>query len=123
MRPESHHCSGAGNATWKTWLGAALAAWLLLAESFAVAHEYDRPRTRTAKRAPSASAPRASAPATSRRPTHFEPAIATSFVVVAAVVVFLVRRAYPPVCARPSRRFLHVLSSRRSGLSRAVHRR
>lgn len=28
-------------ATWKTWLGAALAVWLLLAEAFAVAHEYD----------------------------------------------------------------------------------
>jgi VIT1/CCC1 family predicted Fe2+/Mn2+ transporter len=28
-------------ATWKTWLGAALTVWLLLAESFAVAHQYD----------------------------------------------------------------------------------
>jgi hypothetical protein len=30
------------NATWKTWLGAALAIWLLLAESFAVTHPFDR---------------------------------------------------------------------------------
>ena len=30
------------NATWKTWLGAALALWLLLAESFAVAHPFDQ---------------------------------------------------------------------------------
>jgi len=28
--------------TWKTWLGAALAVWLLLAESFAVTHPFDR---------------------------------------------------------------------------------
>jgi VIT1/CCC1 family predicted Fe2+/Mn2+ transporter len=28
-------------ATWKTWLGAALTIWLLLAESFAIAHQYD----------------------------------------------------------------------------------
>jgi hypothetical protein len=30
------------NATWKTWLGAALVVALLLAESFAVAHPLDR---------------------------------------------------------------------------------
>jgi len=30
------------NAAWKAWLGAALAACLLLAESFALAHELDR---------------------------------------------------------------------------------
>jgi hypothetical protein len=29
-------------ATWKTWLGAAVIVWLLLAESLAVAHPYDR---------------------------------------------------------------------------------
>ena len=29
------------SATWKTWLGAALAVWLLLAESFAVTHPFD----------------------------------------------------------------------------------
>jgi hypothetical protein len=29
------------NATWKTWLGAALVVWLLLAESLAVTHPYD----------------------------------------------------------------------------------
>ena len=28
-------------ATWKTWLGAALTVWLLLAESFAITHQYD----------------------------------------------------------------------------------
>lgn len=28
-------------ATWKTWLGAALAVWLLLAEAFAVTHDYN----------------------------------------------------------------------------------
>lgn len=30
------------SATWKTWLGAALVAWLLLAESLAVTHPLDR---------------------------------------------------------------------------------
>ena len=30
------------SATWKTWLGAALAVWLLLAESFAVTHPFDQ---------------------------------------------------------------------------------
>jgi hypothetical protein len=29
------------NPTWKTWLGAALVVWLLLAESLAVTHPYD----------------------------------------------------------------------------------
>jgi hypothetical protein len=29
-------------ATWKTWLGAALVVWLLLAESLAVTHPLDR---------------------------------------------------------------------------------
>jgi hypothetical protein len=28
-------------ATWKSWLGAALTVWLLFAESFAIAHQYD----------------------------------------------------------------------------------
>ncbi len=27
--------------TWRTWVGVALAAWLVVAESFAVAHQYD----------------------------------------------------------------------------------
>lgn len=30
------------SAAWKTWLGAALALWLLLAESFAVTHPFDQ---------------------------------------------------------------------------------
>jgi hypothetical protein len=30
------------SATWKTWLGTALAVWLLLAESFAVTHPFDQ---------------------------------------------------------------------------------
>ncbi len=33
---------GRRNAAWKTWLGAALALWLLLAESFAVVHPFDQ---------------------------------------------------------------------------------
>ena len=75
------------NATWKAWLWVALAAWLLLAESFAIAHEYDsaaHPNGQTCAVCVSAASLGAGDVAV---PTHFEPAIATSFVVAAAVVV------------------------------------
>jgi hypothetical protein len=86
MRPGSilQRCR---NSTWKTWLGAALAAWLLLAESFAVAHEYDSHANgqvcAVCVTATSFAAGNVAALA------HFEPAIATTFVVVAAGIVFL----------------------------------
>jgi len=75
------------NATWKTWLGAALAVWLLLAEAFAVAHEYESHANgqvcAVCVSAASFTAGNVSSP------VHFEPTIATAFVVVAAGIVFL----------------------------------
>jgi len=76
-------------ATWKTWLGAALAAWLLLAESFAVAHQYDLAgHASNQDCAVCVSVASLGAGAVSA-PVHFEPVIAASFVVVAAGIVFL----------------------------------
>jgi hypothetical protein len=87
MRPGSilQRCR---NATWKVWLCVAFAAWLLLAESFAIAHEYEsaaHPNGQTCAVCVSAASFGAADVAA---PTHFEPAIATSFVIVAPVVVF-----------------------------------
>jgi hypothetical protein len=78
-----------GNATWKTWLGAALAAWLLLAGSFAVAHEMDfAGHANNQDCAVCISVASFGAGAVSVL-VHFEPAISASFVVVAAGIVFL----------------------------------
>jgi hypothetical protein len=75
------------NGTWKTWLGAALSAWLLLAESLAVAHQYD---SHPADQACAVCVGAASFGAGNvAAPVHFEPAIATAFIVVAAGIVFL----------------------------------
>jgi hypothetical protein len=75
-------------ATSKTWLAAALAAWLLVAESFAFTHESSPSHTNNQDCAVCVSAASFGAGAVSV-PVHFEPAIATQFVVVAAAVVFL----------------------------------
>jgi hypothetical protein len=75
------------NATWKTWLGATLAAWLLLAESYAVAHEYD-PHANGQVCAVCVSATSFTAGNVAAL-AHFEPALATAVVVVAAGIVFL----------------------------------
>ena len=87
MRPGSllQRCR---SATWKAWLCVALATWLLLAESFAIAHEYDaaaHPNGQTCAVCVSAASFGAGDVAA---PAHFEAAITTSFVVVATVVVF-----------------------------------
>ncbi len=76
------------NAAWKTWLGGALAVCLLLAESFALTHELDRAAHDNGQVcAVCVSAASLGAGALSA-PVHFEPTIATSFVVVAAGIVF-----------------------------------
>lgn len=76
-------------ATWKTWLGAALVAWLLLAESFAIAHQYDSAaHANNQDCAVCVSAASFAAGAVSA-PAHVEPTVAASFVVVAAGIVFL----------------------------------
>jgi hypothetical protein len=75
-------------ATQKTWLGAALAVGLLLAESFALTHELDTAAHDSGQAcAVCVSAASLGAGAVSA-PVHFEPTIATSFVVVAAGIVF-----------------------------------
>src|SRR5688572_19910844 len=77
------------NATWKTWLGIALAAWLLLAESFALAHQYDSAaHAKGQDCAVCMSAASFGAGAVSV-PVQFEPTTATAFIVVAAGIVFL----------------------------------
>src|SRR5688572_31646668 len=77
------------NATWKTWLGIALAAWLLLAESFALAHQYDSTAHANGQDcAVCMSAASFGAGAVSV-PVHFEASIAAAFIVVAAGIVFL----------------------------------
>jgi hypothetical protein len=75
------------NATWKTWLGAALAVWLLLAESFAVAHEYESHANGQVCAVCVSAASFAAGNVAAH--VHFEPAMATAFVVVAAGIVFL----------------------------------
>ena len=75
-------------ATWKTWLGAALAVWLLLAESFALTHQYAAGHANNQDCAVCVSAASFGAGAVSA-PVHFEPTVAASFVVVAAGIVFL----------------------------------
>ena len=76
-------------AAWTTWLGAALAAWLLLAESFAIAHQYDSAaHANNQDCAVCVSAVNFAAGAVST-PVHFEPTLAASFVAVAAGIVFL----------------------------------
>lgn len=76
------------SATWKTWLGAALAAWLLLAESFAIAHEYDS--AAHANNQDCAVCVSAASFAAGAAPTlvHFEPIVAASFVAASAGIVF-----------------------------------
>jgi len=81
------------DAAWKTWLAAALAACLLLAESFALAHELDRAAHDSGQActvcigAASFGAGAVSAPFT------LEPAIVAATVAVAVLVAF---RSFAP---------------------------
>ena len=78
------------NATWKTWLGVALAVWLLLAESFALTHRARFTAAHDNGQACAVCVGAASFGAGAvSAPVHFEPTIATSFIVVAAGIVFL----------------------------------
>jgi VIT1/CCC1 family predicted Fe2+/Mn2+ transporter len=84
-------------ATWKTWLGAALTVWLLLAESFAIAHQYDSAAHANGQDCAicvGAASFGAAAPAT---PLVFAPEALAAAVVVAVVFVF--------VSAAPIRRY------------------
>jgi cytochrome c1 len=79
----------ARDATGKTWLAAALAVWLLVAESFAFAHQYDSTAHANGQSCTLCVSAASFAAGAVSAPAHFEPAIAASFVVVAAGTVFL----------------------------------
>jgi hypothetical protein len=84
-------------ATWKTWLGAALTLWLLLAESFAIAHQYDSAAHANGQDCAicvGAASFGTAAPAT---PLVFAPEVAAAALVAAVFLVF--------VSAAPTRRY------------------
>jgi hypothetical protein len=84
-------------ATWKTWLGAVLTVWLLLAESFAIAHQYDSAAHANGQNCAicvGAASFDAAAPAT---PLVFAPQVAAAALVAAIFLVF--------VSAAPARRY------------------
>jgi len=76
------------NATWKTWLGAALAVCLLLAESFALTHELETAAHDNGQACAVCVGAASFGAGAVSTPVHFEPTIAASFVVVAAGIVF-----------------------------------
>jgi hypothetical protein len=76
-------------ATPKTWLGAVLAICLLLAESFAFTHELDAVAHDNGQLCAVCVSAASFGAANVTAAVHFEPAIATSFVVATAGVVFL----------------------------------
>jgi hypothetical protein len=76
------------NVALKTWLGAALAVWLLVAEAFAVAHQYDSAAHGNSQTCAVCVTVASFAAGNVAASQHFETATAESFVVVAAIVVF-----------------------------------
>jgi hypothetical protein len=76
-------------ATWKTWLGIALAAWLLLAECFALAHQYDPSAHANGQDCAVCMSAASFGAGAVAAPMQFEPTIAAAFIVVAAGIVFL----------------------------------
>ena len=77
------------NAAGKTWLGAALAVSLLLAESFALTHEFDTAAHDNGQACAVCVGAASFGVGAVSAPLHFEPTISTSFVVVATGIVFL----------------------------------
>ncbi|HSC14807.1 MAG TPA: hypothetical protein VLI71_06795 [Gammaproteobacteria bacterium] len=73
----------------KTWLGAALAVSLLLAESFAFTHELDTATHANGEVCAVCVSAASFGAANAGAALRIEPAIATSFVVAAAGIVFL----------------------------------
>jgi hypothetical protein len=81
------------NATWKTWLGGALAVWLLLAESFAVVHAYDSAAHSNGQLCAVCVTAASFSSAAVGAPVQVDVAVATPIVVFA--VVFVVFAAVP----------------------------
>lgn len=73
------------NVASKTWLCGVLAAWLLLAGSFAIAHEYDAAAHSNGQACAVCVGAASFGAGHVAAPLHFEPAITTSFVRVAIV--------------------------------------
>ena len=73
----------------KTWLGAALVVSLLLAESFAFTHELDTAAHDNGQVCAVCVGAASFGGANVTAAVHFEPTIATSFVVATAGIVFL----------------------------------
>jgi hypothetical protein len=76
-------------ATWKTWLGAALAGWLLLAEAYAGTHQYDSAAHANGQACATCIGVASFGAGAVSAPVHFAPTIAASFVPVAAGIVFI----------------------------------
>jgi hypothetical protein len=81
-----HRCR---STTWKTWLGAALVLWLLLAEAFAVAHQYDSASHSNGQVCAVCVSVASFGAANVATAVHFELSVAATFIVVAAGIVFL----------------------------------
>jgi hypothetical protein len=77
------------NAPWKTWLGAVLAAWLLLAETFAFAHQYDSAEHANGQACAVCVSAASFGAGNVAVPLIVAPAVATAFIVSAAGIVFL----------------------------------
>ena len=77
------------NAASKAWLGAALAVCLLLAESFAFTHELDSAKHANGEVCAVCVSAASFGAANVTVAVHFDPAIATSFVVATAGIMFL----------------------------------
>src|SRR5688500_3023485 len=76
------------NAASKTWLGAALAVFLLLAESFAVTHELDTSTHANGEVCAACVSAASFGAANAGAALHIVPAIATSPIVATAGIVF-----------------------------------
>ena len=75
-------------AAWKTWLGAALALWLLLAESFAFAHQLDTAAHDNGQACAVCIGAATFGAGAVSVPLTFEPTLAPTAVVAAAFVAF-----------------------------------
>jgi hypothetical protein len=76
-------------ASWRTWLGAALAVWLLLAESFALSHQYDAASHANGQTCATCVGMASFAAGNVAVSLQFEPAAAATFVVVAVAIIAL----------------------------------
>jgi hypothetical protein len=75
-------------AAWKTWLGAALAVWLLLAESFAIAHELDAAAHDNGQACAVCVSAASFGAGAAAVPFHFEAVVTAATVVVAVLLAF-----------------------------------